>query len=128
VAALRHHRARQAAKRLRLGSPRTDHGPVFARRTGGPRRVNSPIARFGRLATSTGVPTTRLQDLRQTAPTLLLAEGVRPKTARARASHVTASTTLDGDSDLSEGMRRDAADRLDAVPRRATRAAARSGD
>lgn len=127
VVAPRRHRAGQAAERLRLGSPRTNHGFVFAHWTGGTLRVISAMAHFGRLAASTGVPTTRLQDLRQTAATLLLAEGVRPKTAQARADHATAATTLDGYSDFSEGMRRDAADRLNAVLGRATGAAARTG-
>ncbi|HTS88611.1 MAG TPA: tyrosine-type recombinase/integrase, partial [Gemmatimonadales bacterium] len=77
VEALREHRTRQAALRLRHGAHYRDHGYIFATETGTPinaRNLNQrhfkPLLKAAKLP-----PTIRPYDLRHTCATLLLAAG-----------------------------------------------------
>lgn len=123
VTALRKHRARQAAERLRLGPIWQDQGFVFTNETGGPVHVNSLMHYFRKLIAAADVPTIRFHDLRHTSATLLLAEGVHPKIVQERLGHADISMTLNRYSHVMPGMQRQAADTLDAALDAAKRAA-----
>lgn len=119
IAALRRHKARQNAERLRLGALWQDRDFVFTNASGGPLHVNSLMDRFARLVARAGVPRIRFHDLRHTCATLLLAEGVHPKIVQERLGHSDISMTLNRYSHVTPGMQRQAADILDAALDRA---------
>jgi integrase len=119
IAALRRHKVRQNAERLRLGAAWQDRGFVFTNASGGPLHVNSLMDRFARLVACAGVPRIRFHDLRHTCATLLLAEGVHPKIVQERLGHSDISMTLNRYSHVTPGMQRQAADILDAALDRA---------
>ena len=81
VAALRRHRVAQTEERLRFGSVWQDNGLVFSRwDVGEPIDATHVTVRpFRRLLKRAGLPRIRFHDLRHTAATLLLGQGVHPK-------------------------------------------------
>jgi integrase len=70
---------------------------------------------FRPLLRRAGVPTIRFHDLRHTAATLLLSQGVHPKVVQERLGHSQIAITLDTYSHVLPSMQRDAADRLDSL-------------
>jgi integrase len=97
VDALRRHRAAQNAERLRAGGAWRDNGLVFATRVGTPyRRAHLEKRNFKPLLAKADLPrTTRLHDLRHTAATLLLSQGVHPKLVQELLGHSSVAITLD---------------------------------
>lgn len=79
--ALRAHRARQAEERLAAGSEWQDSGLVFTTRKGTPIEPRRIDTEFKRILKKAGLPQTiRLHDTRHFAASLLLAQGVHPRT------------------------------------------------
>lgn len=118
LAALRRHRARRAADRLRLGPAWADCGGVFANDAGGALHINTLVGRFQRLIAAANVPTFRLHDLRHTSATLMPANGEHPKAVQEWLGHADIAMTMRY-SHVSPGMQRAAADRLGAMLDRA---------
>jgi integrase len=116
VEALRRHRVRQAAERLRLGPAWEDHDLVFANEVGRPIDGRNLVRRgFEPLLARAGLPRVRFHDLRHTAATLLLGQGVHPKIVAEKLGHSQISTTIDLYSHVTPTMQREAAETLDAV-------------
>ncbi len=91
-------------------------GLVFCDTQGGPLRKSNLLRRsFLPLLKRAGLPTIRFHDLRHTAATLLLAQGVHPKIVQERLGHSQISLTLDTYSHVLPGMGREAASKLDAL-------------
>jgi len=89
---------------------------VFLNLSGGPlRRSHFHSQSFKPLLRKAGLPAIRFHDLRHTAATLLLSEGVHPKIVQERLGHSQISVTLDTYSHVLPTMQRDAASKLDAV-------------
>ena len=89
---------------------------VFCDGEGGALRKSNVLRRsFKPLVKEAGVPAIRFHDLRHTAATLLLAQGVHPKIVQERLGHSQISMTLDTYSHVLPSMQRDAVDRLDAL-------------
>ncbi|HKV44302.1 MAG TPA: site-specific integrase, partial [bacterium] len=108
VTALREHRERMLAE----GHP---HGLVFCDTHGGPVRKSNLVRRsFLPLIKRAGLPRIRFHDLRHTAATLLLLQGVHPKVVQERLGHSQISVTLDTYSHVLPSMGREAAAKLDA--------------
>jgi integrase len=108
VTALREHRERMLSE----GHP---HGLVFCDTDGGPvRRPNLIRRSFLPLLKTAGLPRIRFHDLRHTAATLLLLQGVHPKVVQERLGHSQISVTLDTYSHVLPSMGKEAAARLDA--------------
>jgi integrase len=107
--ALRDHRKRMFAE----GHP----GPwVFCDSKGGPLRKGNLVRRsFNRVLRTAELPRIRFHDLRHTAATLLLQEGVHPKVVQERLGHAQIGLTLDTYSHVLPTMQREAADRLDRI-------------
>lgn len=80
VAALRTHRAAQTRDRLLAGGEWQENGFVFCTPTGTPIDPRRDWAAWKELLKSAGVRDVRLHDARHTAATLLLVQGVAPRT------------------------------------------------
>ena len=110
VRALREHRNRMLAEREDLREL------VFCDTQGGPVRKSNLVRRsFLPLLRQVSLPRIRFHDLRHTAATLLLLEGVHPKVVQERLGHSQISITLDTYSHVLPSMGRDAAKKLDAL-------------
>jgi integrase len=110
VAILRGHRAVQLAERLSQGELWVDQDLVFCNSIGGPyRSTNLEHHNFKPLVKRAGVPEIRFHDLRHTAATILLLEGVNPKVVSEMLGHASVAITLDLYSHVLPNMQRDAA-------------------
>jgi len=114
VETLRMHRARQSKQQLHVGSEWRDLDLVFPNELGGPlcqanliKRSFRPALRRARL------PRLRFHDLRHTAATTLLAQGVNPKVVSEMLGHSSVAFTLQTYSHVVEGMQKDAVRALD---------------
>jgi integrase len=115
VTALREHRRRQLADRLATGPAWEDRGLVFANATGGPLDPSHQTHVFKDALRLAGLPAIRFHDLRHTAATLLLAQGVHPKVVSEMLGHTTITLTLDTYSHLVPVMHEQAAAAMDAM-------------
>ncbi|MCI0777873.1 MAG: site-specific integrase [Chloroflexi bacterium] len=114
VEALRRHRASQAKERLSLGAAWDDQDLLFPNAGGRPLDVRSLVRRsFLPLLEAAGLPRIRFHDLRHTAATLLLGQGVHPKVVAEMLGHSRISTTLDLYSHVTPTMQREATVALD---------------
>lgn len=97
VAALRAHRARQLEERVRIGEAWDKASNlVFCTHQGGPIEANNFIKQsFLPLLKKAELPRIRFHDLRHTAATLLLRQGVNPKIVSEMLGHASISITLD---------------------------------
>ncbi len=113
VAALREHRLRQSKERLAAASWE-DNDLVFANKVGGPMEKTNILRRsFRPLLEKAGLPPMRLHDLRHSAATLLLTEGVHPKIVQEMLGHSSIAVTMDTYSHVMPSLQRDAAALLD---------------
>ena len=116
IAALRRHRALQNEERLHLGETWEDRDLVFPNNRGRPMEAGNLRRReFPALLERAAVPRIRFHDLRHTAATLLLGEGVHPKLVSEMLGHANIAMTLDLYSHVTPGMHRQAATVMDAV-------------
>ena len=116
VDALRRHRADQAEHRLRRGEAWEDNDLVFPNSFGRPINASNLLSRcFYPLLKRAGLLRVRFHDLRHTAATLLLDEGVHPKIVSEMLGHSTISITLDLYSHVTPSMQEQAAQALDSL-------------
>ena len=115
VNALKAHRTTQLEHRLEMGEEWQDWDLVFCGPLGQPitdRAVRGP---FHRMLAKIGLPPIRLHDLRHSAATLLLSQGVHPRIVQDLLGHSTISLTLDVYSHMLPNLQKEAADKMDAV-------------
>jgi integrase len=116
VEALRGQRATQAGERLRAGAAWTDRDLVFSNEVGGPLTADKLLrARFRPLLRLAALPPIRFHDLRHTAATRLLEQGVHPKVVSEMLGHASVAITLDIYSHVSPDLQRQAVSALDAL-------------
>jgi integrase len=116
ASALQSHRARQAEERLLAGSGWQDFGLVFATRKGTPIEPRRVDTEFKRILKKAQLPETiRLHDSRHFAASLLLAQGVHPRTVMEILGHSDISVTMNTYSHVVPELMRDAADKIDAA-------------
>ena len=109
VEALRRHRVRQAQERLLLGAAWQDHGLVFCRPDGRPLDGTGMLRTdFYPLLKRAGLPQVRFHDLRHSAATLLLSQGIHPKIVSELLGHTTIRVTMDIYSHVLPDMQREA--------------------
>lgn len=116
--ALRQHCDAQAAEVATMTEEQratfTDHGFLFAGRTGDPLDLKNLTARhFKPLLRAAKLPGIRLYDLRHTHATLLLAAGVPVTVVSARLGHRSAKMTLDVYAHVLPGQQEQAVERLE---------------
>ncbi len=116
VEALRRHRARQLEERLSMGAAWEDNDLVFANEVGRPIEGTNLIRRwFYPLLERADLPRVRFHDLRHTAATLLLGQGVHPKIVSEMLGHSQIAITLDLYSHVTPTMQRQAVEALEAA-------------
>ena len=110
IEALIRHRVRQKQEKALLGEAWVEGDLVFPNSIGGPMQRDHLVKRdFAPLLQRAGLSAIRFHDLRHTAATLLLSEGVHPKVASEMLGHATVAITLDRYSHVTETMQRAAA-------------------
>lgn len=115
VKALRTHRARQIQERLVAGSDWKETGHVFTTTVGTPMDERKVHCEFKRALSRAGLAPKRFHDLRHTAASLLLAQGVHPRTVMETLGHSQISLTLNTYSHVMPSVLRDAADKMQVI-------------
>ncbi len=112
VTALGDHRARQLEER-KVVPIRGDLGLVFCTEWGEFLPTNTIVLALERVLARAGLPHIRFHDLRHTAATLMLQQGVHPKMASEMLGHSNVAITLDLYSHITPTMQRQAADAIE---------------
>jgi integrase len=116
VDALERHKVSQTAERLLKGSAWQDNDLVFANELGRPLEDTNVRRRsFEPLLAKAELPRIRFHDLRHTAATLLLGEGVHPKIVSERLGHSRVGITLDLYSHVTPTMQQQAAKTIETL-------------
>jgi integrase len=116
VESLKRHRQKQAVERLKAGPRWQDNDLVFANEVGNPVEASNLRRRsFEPLLARAGLDRMRFHDLRHSAATLLLGEGIHPKIVSERLGHSRVGVTLDLYSHVTPTMQRQAVDAMEAL-------------
>ena len=115
TAALRKHRTRQLQERLVAGQRWNDYGLVFTTEAGAPLDGCNVNRTFKAILQRAGLPAIRYHDLRHTAATLLLAQGVDPRTIMETLGHSQISLTLNTYAHVVPVLQREAAAKMDEI-------------
>ena len=110
---LKRHRKSQLEAKLKAGASWQDHDYVFCTSVG--THINptkDALDPLKVLLKEAGLPDIRFHDLRHSAATLLLSEGVHPKVVQELLGHSNISMTMDVYSHVLPGMQQDAISRL----------------
>jgi integrase len=94
VVALKAHRTRQLEERLAAGPKWRDHGLVFPSTVGTPMEPRNLTRQFKAVLQRAGLPDIRFHDLRHTAASLLVAQGVHPRVVMEILGHSQISLTM----------------------------------
>jgi integrase len=119
IDALTRHQISQTAERLLKGELWDNKDDlIFTNLTGGPLDSTNILRHcFRPLLEKAGLPPIRFHDLRHTAATLLLGQGVHPKIVSEMLGHSTVNITLDLYSHVTPTMQREAVNALDSLLR-----------
>jgi integrase len=112
VDALRAQRSRQNQERLAAGSMWKGSDCVFTTESGSPIDPRNDYRLFKQLLVQAGLRDVRLHDLRHTAASLLLLQGVAPRVVMEVLGHSQISLTMNTYSHVVPELKRDAADRM----------------
>jgi integrase len=115
IEALQTHRDRQLFHRKQVDSEWRDLDLVFAGPFGGPIDPSWSRQVFYAALDAAGIPRIRFHDLRYTAATLALMQGVHPKVVSDMLKHGTVGLTLDTYSQLLPAMHQQAASAMDVI-------------
>lgn len=116
IESLWNQKRRQLEHQMVLGPNYQDQDFVFPTEVGTPRRgVNLVYRSFRPLLKAAGLRQIRFHDLRHTAATLLLSEGVHPKVVSEMLGHSSIRLTLDTYSHVTPTMQQQAADAMEAI-------------
>lgn len=118
VDALRVHQQRQAFARKIAGDSWSDRGLVFCTGTGGPLDVGYVAHAKDRALTAAGLPHVRTHDLRHTAATYLLSQGVHPKVVQDLLGHSSITLTMNTYSHVLPSLHQEVAGHMDRLIRR----------
>lgn len=112
VAVLREWKDRQKFERRAYGPSWSDTGHVFTREDGEPWHPDYISRLFDQAVRESGLPRIPLKGLRHTSATVGLEAGVPAKVVQERLGHSSISITMDTYSHVTEGMDREAAERI----------------
>jgi integrase len=109
IEALRRQRTRQDRERMLAGSRWSDHGLVFASTIGTPIDTATLARKFDQALTRAQLSHIRVHDLRHTAATFMLAQGIAPKLAMDALGHSNLSMTMGTYQHVTANLRREVA-------------------
>ena len=112
--ALKRVKRQQAEWRLKSGNAWQDTNLVFTNEHGQHLSMCAIYSRFKAVVKLIGIPEMRFHDLRHTYATLAIQNGVDYKTLSATLGHATVAFTMDRYGHVSEAMRQDSANRMQA--------------
>lgn len=112
IAMLRAHRSRQLEERLKAGDKWQERGLVFARSNGAPLHQKFTGTVHKAILKAAGLPTCRIHDLRHSAASLLLAQGVPLKVVSDILGHSQIAITADLYSHVIPQARREASEKI----------------
>jgi integrase len=116
IKALQQHQERQGAERLLAGNAWKGDGEfVFTSRVGTPLEQRRLHGEFKALCDCAGLRRIRFHDLRHSAASILIAQGVHPKAIQELLRHSSIQLTMDTYGHLFEQMQQETADQMDAV-------------
>ncbi|MCA1586835.1 MAG: site-specific integrase, partial [Acidobacteria bacterium] len=101
--------------RLALGAAWQEQGFVFTTPIGTPCDPHNLHKQFKALLATTDLPAVRIHDLRHSCATLLLAQGVDPRTIMETLGHSQISLTLNTYAHVLPKLQREAAAKMDAI-------------
>jgi integrase len=107
------HQQYQAREIQEAGKMWKENDMIFPSSTGTPMDPSNLYHNFKRLLKEEGLPKIRFHDLRHTAATLMLQQGVHPKVVQERLGHSDISMTLNTYSHVLPVMQDEAAEKLD---------------
>lgn len=111
---LNHLDLQQNAK-IKAGSNWVEKDLIFPSSIGSPQDQKNLDRIFKETLVKAGIPKIRFHDLRHTAATLMLQEGIHPKVVQERLGHSDISMTLNVYSHVLPSMQEDAAEKLDNI-------------
>ncbi len=115
IKALRAHKVRQAETRLAAGARWQDHALVFSNRLGKPIEPHDLHDAFKALLRKAGLPDIRFHDLRHSAASLMLAQGVPLRSIQDILGHSSIALTANLYAHVGERLKREAADAMDGI-------------
>ena len=115
TAALKAHRTTQLEERLAAGQDWENYDFVFCTKTGLPLDPSNAKRVFRMLLKAANVPIIRFHDLRHTAATLLIAQGVNPRDVAEILGHSSVSLTMNTYAHALDSRKHDAARRMDDI-------------
>jgi integrase len=115
LSALIEHRARQEQERIIAGSRWKDAGFVFTTGIGTPLEPRNLERDYRQILESAGLPYVRIHDLRHTAATLLLTQGVHSRVVMELLGHSQIAVTMNLYSHVVPSLRKEAAEQMDAA-------------
>jgi integrase len=98
-----------------LAGSRWDTGYVFTTRIGTPIDPRNELPAFYSVPNKSGVPRLRFHDLRHSAATLLLVQGIHPRLVMDLLRHANIATTMDVYSHVILMLQQEAADKMDQI-------------
>jgi integrase len=114
--ALARHRLKQAEERRLAGSAwKGDGNYVFTSTVGTPLEQRRLDREFKLLCEAAGLRRIRFHDLRHSAASMLIAQGVHPKAIQELLRHSSIQLTMDTYGHLFDEMQRETADKMDAI-------------
>jgi len=118
ASALKTHRTAQLEERLAAGKHWEDSGFVFTSPIGTAMEPRNVSREFTEMLAAANIPHVRFHDLRHTAATLALAQGVDPRTIMETLGHSQISLTLNTYAHVLPALQSAAADKMDAILKR----------
>ncbi len=115
LSALGAHLTRQAEERKWAGTSWQETGHVFTSTVGTPLDARNVIRRHRAILKAAGLPPLRFHDLRHSAATLLLAQGVSPRYISDLLGHSQVSFTMQTYAHVLPHVQREVADKMDAI-------------
>lgn len=110
---LRKHYEHQQADQLKAGEEWKEYGLIFTTRNGTPIHPRNLLRDYKKLLHGAGLPPFRFHDLRHTAASILLDQGIPVITVSRRLGHARASITLDIFGHLIPTMQNEVAELID---------------
>ena len=111
---LAEHKSTQAQAQLLAGQQWEKNNLVFCTDIGAPCDMHAPYTAYKRLLKENNLPDLRLHDLRHSAASMMLQNGDSPIVVQKALGHFSAAFTLDTYGHVTDEMRRDSADKMEA--------------